>query len=44
MSWYSDGEKPSKWYLYHSGDADDEDFEEDEPADEVVDGKGDDNA
>ena len=37
MSWYSDCEKPSKWYLYHSGDADAEDFGEDEPAAEVVD-------
>lgn len=27
MSWYSDGEKPSKWYLYHSGDADEDDFD-----------------
>ena len=26
MSWYSDGEKVSKWYLYHSGDADESDF------------------
>lgn len=21
MSWYSDGEKPSLWYLYSTGDA-----------------------
>lgn len=20
MSWYSEGERPSLWYLYHSGD------------------------
>lgn len=31
MSWYSDGEKPSKWYLIQSGDADaDTDTEDDE--------------
>jgi hypothetical protein len=36
MSWYSDGEKPSKWSLYHSGDADDEDFGYDEPISDVV--------
>ena len=25
MSWYSDGERPSKWYLERSGDGDFED-------------------
>lgn len=32
MSWYSDGETPSRWYLERTGDGDDypEDYEEEE--------------
>jgi hypothetical protein len=32
MSWYSDGEVPSRWYLEHTGDGDDypEEYESEE--------------
>lgn len=34
MSWYSDGETPSNWYLYLTGDADPPDYDEEVCEDE----------